>query len=307
MSGTAFGTPNAAGTPDATGSPPSAGNPGYLPGAGGEPPAYPPAAVVSPALPPGPGPVAAVAPVALLAPPPAERGPAGLSRRARVPSAPPAPGRRLVIGSLIAAVAGGSLLGLVVGIVAPAKPPAARVITTAAPTQSPTAAANAIASPSRSARPSPSVPVKTVRATEAAPPADHIAKPWTDRSLQFVTLEDIQRGDGGTLRMRVTTTTLLSGGRARAFYERQGQEPREFAADPSGGRMLELTVRPDATVFGEFYLGNHTDVNVQRFSIDDLFNYARGALDHGRKPTFWLQRSLAIEGPVIYVGEQYVG
>lgn len=221
-----------------------------------------------------------------------ERASRTTTRRGRIPTEPVGPGRRLVIGSITGAVIGGSLLGLVHGVFNPPDPPPGRVIEAPAESVRPTATSSAAgpdlsADPARNAGPSVSAPLKTVRQTEAAPPQDLI-DPSRDRNLRFTLLDDIWRDDQGRIVLKVTPLRVSERGRVQKADDQE----------------IEITVREDATIFGEFFLGDQRNVQLNRFRSDEAFRLLRDALDRGAKPTLWIKRSRGLDGPAIYVAEQ---
>jgi hypothetical protein len=220
------------------------------------------------------------------------------ARGRRTPSERTRPGRRLVVGSVLGAGVGGAQFGLVIGVVAPPKPTTPKVVA-APPQTSPTGASSAASpagtssadpTPDRYAAPTPSAGLVTVGPTEA-PPQDDVVDPATDPSLRFVRLDDIWRDGQSRVVLRVTPLQRPEGGRTRR----------------SGDPQLEVTIREDARIVGEFFLGDHTTRRRGRFGVDETFRLLRQALDNGQKPTLWIKQSRGESGLVISIREEFLG
>lgn len=230
----------------------------------------------------------------------------GMSGRVFTKNAAGGPSRRLVVSSTLGAVVAGSLLGLALGVLSPPKPPTPKAAN-ASGTSTPSASVTGrpAAAPSRSPSPSASGKIRTTTRSEAAPPNAHVDRPWTDRTMQLMILEDVWN-EGEGLVVRGAPGKLLSGAKAKAFYEGKGEEPKEFAVQATG-EVFELRVRGDATFFGERYIGYSDHQELRQMGKDEFRERGRNAIDQGQRPPIWLKRSLGIEGPVIYAAEQYLG
>jgi len=216
-------------------------------------------------------------PVPALAGTPAPRG-----HRERTAADTGGPSRRLVVGAIAGALAGGALVGLVVGVLAPPTPPTPTTVNLAAGATASSTTAAAAAAPRRSAGPTPSgsVTVTTIQATEITPPSDRIENPASDPNLRLVRVDDVYRDDQGRTMLKLTPL------------------------GKSGGKQFEAKLRDDAAIFGEFYIGDWSNVAPNRFGIDEARQKLRDALDQGKKPTAWIMRKFVAEGSVIYLSEQ---
>jgi len=220
------------------------------------------------------------------------------------------PSRRVVIGSMVGALASGSLLGLVLGILQPGPPERGRLVA-AAGNQSPTGAAapttGATLAPSPSPAKTKAKPIKTVTAATAAAPDGFIQHPERDRTMFLGTLEALDQGNHDHIVIYVRRADLLTGDRARQFYQNQGQPPRDLAVVPRDNAQTEaLVLRPDAAFWGQLVLGNHQNQNLQHFGLDQFLNAANGVLANDEHPPIWVKRTLGAGGDVIYLAEQFV-
>jgi hypothetical protein len=211
-----------------------------------------------------------------------------------------------MVVSGVAALLSGSVVGLVMGMLSLPEAPQVRV-TMSTPSPHESAAPTVTRSSTSASSSSPTAKLKTITQREAPPPPAYIDQPWTERNLRFVSLDDIWRDDQGQITLKVTPMTFLTGAKARAYSQQHLGQPRDYAAMPSGGAQMTYRVRDDATIFGEFFIGDHTQPHQRQVNRDELFDLARKALDFRQHPTFWLQRSMGVEGPVIYLAEQYLG
>jgi hypothetical protein len=221
------------------------------------------------------------------------------------------PSRRVVIGSLVGALASGSLLGLVIGIVAPTSPDlgATSAVVTS---QSPTAAANgttpttAPSSTSPSPSPSQTEAIKTVTMSAAAVPSDFVQHPENDRTMTLWTLQSVDHNDPNHVLLYLKRATLLTGGRARQFLQNQGQQPNDVAVAPNNNAQTQqFTLEGDAAIWGQFVIGDGQNQNLTQFALNDFLTAADNALNQGQHPAVWIKRSMGVEGPVIYLAEQY--
>ena len=63
----------------------------------------------------------------------------------------------------------------------------------------------------------------------------------------------------------------------------------------------------DATIFSQFVLGDHQNLNTQQLSTGEFYDAARSALDNGVHPGIWLRHSYGIASqPIVYLAEQYL-
>jgi len=221
------------------------------------------------------------------------------------------PRRQLVIPAVAAAIGMGALTGLILGIFMPASPnqtaTAFKPSATATGGQSPTTRATS-PKPTASGSPSPSVTatVKVVTGAPDVPPTAFIDQPWSDRTMEFATLQDVQRDDRGVT-VQVRRGKLLMGDAARKYLNAQGQEPADFAVVDQGNRTVQSTLRDDAAIFSQFVLGDHQNLNTQQLSTDEFYDAARSALDNDVHPGIWLRHSYGIASqPVVYLAEQYL-
>jgi len=215
------------------------------------------------------------------------------------------PSRRVVIPALTVAVGMGALTGLLLGIF---RPPALPAATVASSTESAGPTAAALTSPRASASATPTVTptVRTIAATQEAPPGQFIESPWTKKGLEFGTLQDMGR-DGNGIWLKLQRTRLLTGDAARKYLAAQGKGPKDFAADPTGGRVTQFRLRPDATVFGDLWLGDGATQQTRQYSVDEFYDIVRNVLDNGTQPTFWVRHDNGIPTlPAIYLAEQYL-
>jgi hypothetical protein len=209
------------------------------------------------------------------------------------------PSPRIMIGWLVGAVVAGSLIGLIKGIVAPSGPDALAVTTTAKSTS----AVRTSTAPSATS-PAASKSIRTVIRTEDAVPGDFIQQPWKDSSLALGTLEEVNRDQNGT-KLVVRRADLLTGDKAAEYYAAQGQDPQDFAVVPTDDQPKSYLLRHDAAIYGQYVFGDHQQPQVRKFKLDDFVGTAEGALANGEHPAVWIKRSLGVEGPVIYLAEQY--
>jgi hypothetical protein len=222
------------------------------------------------------------------------------------------PDRRVMIGSLVGALAGGSLLGLIIGILMPFSTTAAGTANTAAGVTQPPVVAATTAAPSASVAPSPTVttfkPVKTTTLSALPVPQGFIDRPQNDRTMFLATLESMNAADHGRVLIYVRRATLLTGRQAQAFYAAQGQQGRNVAVAPRPDAPVEeLVLARDATFWGAFLLGDQRTPNRRRLAFDEFLGVAGGALAGNQHPAIWLKRSLGPgSGPVIYLAEQVV-
>jgi hypothetical protein len=244
------------------------------------------------AVPPAaPFPAPATAP-AVPAGPPGAWGPAAVpatrAHRNRAVAAEPAgPGRRLVVGAMAGALVSGALTGLVVGVLDPPSPPKPTVqLAAGASAGAPaTTRAPAVPAPRTSAIPRASLELRTEQLAQVTPPFDRIEHPAAVPGLRFVRVEDVWRGQEGRIMLRVTP--LLPNGRER-----------------SGAQQFEVRLSGEVMIFGEFYIGDHTNVQPRRFGPDETHDLLRGALAFGKHPTVWIMRKFVIDGSVVYLQEQ---
>ena len=226
------------------------------------------------------------------------------------------PRRQVVIPCLVGAVGLGSLTGLIMGAFGPTssdqtatafRPPVGTTSATGAPSATASASASGSASPTASASPSSTATVKVITGSPDVPPTAFIDQPWSDPSMQFATLQDVQRDDNGSVVVQVRLGRLLTGGAARRYLVSQGQDPADFAVVDQSGGTQDYTLRDDATIFSQYYLGDHTNVNTMQLDPDQFYDAARAALGAGVQPTIWLRHDYGIDsGPVIYLAEQYL-
>lgn len=143
-------------------------------------------------------------------------------------------------------------------------------------------------------------------ATQEAAPAQFIPSPWTRKGLEFVTLQDMGRDENG-IWLKMQRNRLLTGEAARKYLASQNREPKDFAADATGGRVSQFRLRQDATVFGDLWLGDGATQQTRQFSVDEFYDIIRGVLDRGTQPTFWVRHDNGVPNlPAIYLAEQYL-
>jgi hypothetical protein len=221
------------------------------------------------------------------------------------------PRRQLVIPAVAGAIGMGALTGLVLGIFMPASSQrTATAFNPAAtsPSGSGPATSGASAAPTASGSPSPSVTatVKVVTGPPDVPPTAFIEQPWSDRTMEFATLEDVQRDDRGVT-LQVRRSKLLMGDAARRYLDSQGQDGADFAVVKQAKKTVQYTLRDDAAIFSQYALGDHENVDTKQLSPDEFYDAARGALDNGVHPGLWLRHSYGlISQPVVYLAEQYL-
>jgi hypothetical protein len=215
------------------------------------------------------------------------------------------PPRRVIISSVIGALASGSLLGLVLGVIAPAAPPRARVVTASAEGPGPSATApTAAVSSSRGASPSPkqSVKIKTVTRSRSS---ETVRNPQNDPSMKLMILEDVWHADDGLV-IRGKPGHLIGGDKAREFYESNGEKVRPFAVEPTGD-AIEVKVRGDAVLIGARYIGFSDHHEIRKLSKDEFRERGRAAIDNGKKPPVWYKFGSGGDEKAVYVAEQYLG
>ncbi|MDQ1287575.1 MAG: hypothetical protein QG622_1140 [Actinomycetota bacterium] len=220
------------------------------------------------------------------------------------------PPRRVIVGSLVGALMSGAMLGLVLGVIAPVKPPEARVIPASiagAPTLSGTAAptsAQSRPSATPTSATTRSAKIKTVTRTEVGPPTGHIDRPQGLLGMKLMIMEDVwNEGDG--LVLRGPSARLLSGRKAKEYYESKGEEVKPFAVEPSG-ETIEVRVRGDALLFGERYIGFSDQQERKQFAKEEFRERGRAAIDNGKRPVVWYKRGFG-DDKAVYVAEQYLG
>jgi hypothetical protein len=190
---------------------------------------------------------------------------------------------------MVGAVVGGALTGLVVGVLAPPSVPTPTVrMAAGAAGVTPATTKAAAAPPPRaraSASPRASLDLRTVQLAQVTPPFDRLENPAFEANLQFVRVEDVWRDQEGRITLRVTP--LLPSGRERP-----------------GAKQFEVQLSREVTIFGEFYIGDHTNVQPRRFGPDETHDRLRGALDFGKHATVWIMRKFVIDGAIVYLQEQ---
>jgi len=220
------------------------------------------------------------------------------------------PGRRVVIGALAAALASGSLLGLVIGVLSgPGTPQPGKILNAAAGT-TPTASSSPASSSRATASTSPGrTKTKTIKVTTRSPigvPNDVIDHPENDRWMILATLQNVDAGNRDHIVLTVHPADLLTGDQAKQWYQSQGQQPQNTAVAPRQNVPdQQLVLRTDAALWGSFLYGDQQNVNVHRLSLDDFLNASGGLLGSGQRPTLWIKRSLGVAGDVVYVAEEH--
>ena len=221
------------------------------------------------------------------------------------------PARRVVVGSTVAALASGALLGLVIGVLSPSSADTTLSAKQAGATGAPTSAApETTAAASTSSSPSTSSPtttrtVKTVVKTSQGAPADFVAHPERDRSMSLVILDSVQQTDQG-LTLSVRRARVLTGEQARRYWRNQGQQPRDLAVVAfDNAPSTQLPVQDGAAFWGQYLWGDGQNQNVQRLSRDDFTGGAYRILGQGQHPAIWVKRAFAVAGPAVYVAEQF--
>jgi hypothetical protein len=220
------------------------------------------------------------------------------------------PRRQLVIPAVAGAIGMGALTGLVLGIFLPASNQTATAFrpatTPSAGATSPSASTSTRPTASTSPSPSATTTVKVVTGAPDVPPSTFIDQPWANRTMEFGTLQDVQRDDRGVT-VQVRRSKLLMGEAARKYLNSQGQDPADFAVVTQGTKTVQYTLRDDAAIFSQYDLGDHQNVDTQQLSPDEFYDAARGALDNGVHPGIWLRHSYGITSqPLIYLAEQYL-
>jgi len=220
------------------------------------------------------------------------------------------PARRVMVGSTVAALASGALLGLVLGVLSPSATDTTLSTKQAGATGSPTTAAPETTAAPASSSPSTSSPtttrtVKTVVKTSQGAPADFVAHPERDRSMSLVVLDSVQQTDQG-LMLSIRRARVLSGEQARRYWRNQGQQPRDVAVVAyDNAPSTQLPVQDDAAFWGQYLWGDGQNQNVQRLSRDDFTGGAYRILGQGQHPAVWVKRAFAVAGPAVYVAEQF--
>jgi hypothetical protein len=222
------------------------------------------------------------------------------------------PDRRVVIGSLVGALATGALFGLVIGIVSPIPTGAQNAASVAGATSPTSVPPSTTASPATSASPSATTkPAKLrTRTRTAAPvPQGFIQQPSADRTLTLYKLQSIDDGDHDHIRLSVIPGRLLKGAQAAQHYAQKGEPAKDVAVEAIDGQdAFDLDLSPDAALWGQSVLGGDGEnPNPPRqFGLDEFLGVVHGALDQGRHPAIWVKRSLGTtSGPVIYLAEQF--
>jgi hypothetical protein len=217
------------------------------------------------------------------------------------------PTRRVVVGSMIGALATGALLGLVLGILAPWGPGEGKLLA-AAPGSSTASAAPTTepAATSPTATASKTKAVRTVTKSPAAVPDQFIQQPEADRTLSLVLLQGIDvRDNRSRVVLRVTRARIISGDAARQFYQNQGQQPRNTAVVPvDNARQFDIGLRQDAALWGQLLLGDHQNVNLRQLRLDEFAQLTFDATNNRREsPPIWIKREYGSIGDVVYAAE----
>lgn len=222
---------------------------------------------------------------------------------------PAMPGQRVMVGWLAGALAGGSLLGLVIAVTSPPEIKPGTVSAMPAAASSPAPGRATATTP---ARPSPSPtktkPVTTVTRSPAAVPATFIQHPDRDRSMFLGVLQSIDQNDHEHIMIYVRKAQVLSGAKAKQYYESKGQQPRNTAVVAAeNADSQQFVLRGDAALWALQVLrgGDHRDSPPEphQLGLDEFLGNANDALSHDEHPPVWIKRSLGLTGPVIYLAE----
>jgi len=219
------------------------------------------------------------------------------------------PARRTVIGSVVGALAGGALLGLVIGVLDPSGPEDGKLL--AGATTSPTSSAatqpatsSPGASPSRSAKPK---PVKTVTRPAAQVPGQFIQHPETDKTLSLGILESMDASNHDHVIVYIRKAKIITGDEAKKFYTDQNQQPRASAVVPLDNVQPQgLVLRPDAALWGQFFLGDHQNVNLRQLQFDEFLQIVNDDLGRNEHPPVWTKRTFGSTGDILYLAEHVI-
>ncbi|HEY6795208.1 MAG TPA: hypothetical protein VI248_11070 [Kineosporiaceae bacterium] len=220
------------------------------------------------------------------------------------------PDRRVMIGSLVGALAGGSVLGLVIGILAPMSMGTQSTANTAAGATPSSVAAAAAIPTSVGAAPSPTVtrlkPVRTTTLAAFPVPQGYVDHPQNDRTLFLARLESMNSADHGHVLIYIRRADLLTGGQAQAYYAAQGQQGRDRAVVPrQDAQVEELVLANDAALWGTFVFGDQQNANRRRLGFDEFLGITGALLATNQHPGIWIKRARGpVSGPVIYLAEQ---
>jgi hypothetical protein len=196
-----------------------------------------------------------------------------------------------MIGSFAGAIVSGSLLGLIIGIVAPIAPgDPGTANTVSSRTQPPSAGPATPAAPSAAPSPVKTTfkPVRTTTLMALPVPQGFIEHPENDHTMFPATLEAMNSGDHNRVLIYVRRADLIGG----AVVARPGTQPEE------------LVLRYDAAFWGVLVLGDHQNINRQRLGFDQFLGVAGAVLAGNEHPPVWIKRTSGpAAGPVIYLAE----
>jgi hypothetical protein len=219
------------------------------------------------------------------------------------------PGRGLLLTALGAALAGGALFGLAIGIVAPWGAPTGSFVPVSQNSLQTASAAPAVpaARTTASARPSTASakPIRTVTKQPDAPPENVIQHPESDATMFLATLDSFDPRDPNRIVLWLKPADLVSGDQARQYWQSQGQEPRDKAAvTPDDASAQEFVLPGDTALWGGDVLADQHDGSLRRLDLQEFLFRAGLALAQNQHPPVWIKRSLGITGSIIYLAEQ---